>query len=122
LLERAGATVDTPDSGCCGMAGAWGYERGHYDVSVACAERALLPAVRDAAPQTLIVTNGFSCRSQIEQLGPGRRALHVAQALRLAGDGSLNGVARYPERIAGGRVARPSRAPATRMVVAGAAG
>jgi len=83
LLERAGLAVDAPESGCCGMAGAWGYERGHYDVSVACAERVLLPAVRDAAPATLVVASGFSCRSQIEQLA-GVKPLHVAQVLRVA--------------------------------------
>ena len=53
LLERMGATVHAPDAGCCGMAGAWGYEQAHYDVSIACGERALLPAVREAAAQTL---------------------------------------------------------------------
>jgi Fe-S oxidoreductase len=89
LLERMSLGVETPESGCCGMAGAWGYERGHWDVSVACAERVLLPAVRDLGPQTLLVASGFSCRSQIEQLGPGRKALHVAQALRLARAGEL---------------------------------
>jgi FAD/FMN-containing dehydrogenase/Fe-S oxidoreductase len=100
LLERMGTQLKTVDSGCCGMAGAWGYEEAHYDVSVACAERVLLPAVRDAAPATLIVTNGFSCRSQIEQLGPGRRAVHLAQALQLArhygADGSTGA---HPERL-----------------------
>jgi len=99
LLERMGAQLHHPDSGCCGMAGAWGYEDAHYDVSVACAERALLPAVRDAAPATLIVTDGFSCRSQIEQLGPGRRAVHVAQALQLARQYGADGPSGlYPER------------------------
>ena len=91
ILEEAGATVDAPDTGCCGMAGAWGYESAHYDVSRACAERVLLPAVRDAAPQTPIVASGFSCRSQITQLGPGRRALHVVELLRpAAGDGDVS--------------------------------
>jgi Fe-S oxidoreductase len=83
LLQRVGLTVDAPESGCCGMAGAWGYERGHYEVSKACAERVLLPAVRDAAPQTLLVASGFSCRSQVEQLA-GPKPLHVAQVLRHA--------------------------------------
>jgi FAD/FMN-containing dehydrogenase/Fe-S oxidoreductase len=83
LLERVGLDVDVPDSGCCGMAGAWGYERDHFDVSVRCAERVLLPAVRDAAPQTLLVASGFSCRSQVEQLA-GPKPLHVGQVLRLA--------------------------------------
>jgi FAD/FMN-containing dehydrogenase/Fe-S oxidoreductase len=84
LLEETSATVDAPDTGCCGMAGAWGYEQAHFDVSRACAERVLLPAVRDAAPQTPIVAGGFSCRSQIAQLGPGRRAVHIAQLLQQA--------------------------------------
>jgi FAD/FMN-containing dehydrogenase/Fe-S oxidoreductase len=83
LLERVGLDVDSPESGCCGMAGAWGYEADHFEVSRACAERVLLPAVRDAAPQTLLVASGFSCRSQVEQLA-GPRPLHVAQVLRLA--------------------------------------
>ena len=48
LLERMGVELDAPDTGCCGMAGAWGYERAHYDVSQACGERAILPAVREA--------------------------------------------------------------------------
>ncbi|HZO97887.1 MAG TPA: FAD-binding and (Fe-S)-binding domain-containing protein [Gaiellaceae bacterium] len=84
LLERAGFEVEAPDTGCCGMAGAWGYERAHYDVSVACAERALLPALRAAPAGVVAVASGFSCRSQIAQVGDGQRALHVAQALRLA--------------------------------------
>jgi FAD/FMN-containing dehydrogenase/Fe-S oxidoreductase len=88
LLERVGLVVDAPASGCCGMAGAWGYERGHFDVSLACAERVLLPAVRDAAPQTLLVASGFSCRSQIEQLA-GPKPLHLAQVLRLARGGAV---------------------------------
>jgi Fe-S oxidoreductase len=83
LLEHAGLDVESPESGCCGMAGAWGYERSHYEVSVACAERKLLPAVRDAAPSTIVVASGFSCRSQLEQLA-GVKALHVGQVLRLA--------------------------------------
>jgi hypothetical protein len=74
------------------MAGAWGYEAGHYDVSVACAERVLLPAIRDVAPQTLVVASGFSCRSQIEQSGVGRTPLHVAQVLRLARGSSVPGL------------------------------
>jgi Fe-S oxidoreductase len=94
ILEDAGATVDAPDTGCCGMAGAWGYERAHFDVSRACAERVLLPAVRDAAPQTPIVAGGFSCRSQITQLEPGRQALHIAQLLRQA---SIHGDVSVPK-------------------------
>jgi Fe-S oxidoreductase len=84
LLERMGLEVETPETGCCGMAGAWGYESSHYGVSMACAERVLLPAIRDASPQTLVVASGFSCRSQIEQSGVRREPLHVAQVLQLA--------------------------------------
>ena len=69
------------DSGCCGMAGSFGFEEEKYDVSVRCAERVLLPAIRRADAGTLIVTDGFSCREQIEQLA-GRRPLHLAELLR----------------------------------------
>ena len=74
------------DSGCCGMAGSFGFERNHYDVSMQVGELVLLPAVRHASAETLIVADGFSCREQIAQ-GTGRRAVHVAHALRLAMDG-----------------------------------
>ena len=84
LLEKMDAEVEELDAGCCGMAGGWGYETGHYDVSVACGERVLLPRVRAVPTDTLVVADGFSCRSQIEQAGTGRRALHVAQVLTLA--------------------------------------
>lgn len=83
LGERLGLAVEVLDSGCCGMAGGFGYERGKVGVSMACAERVLLPAVRAAEPETLVVADGFSCRSQIEQ-ATGRRALHLAEVLRLA--------------------------------------
>jgi FAD/FMN-containing dehydrogenase/Fe-S oxidoreductase len=85
LLEKMGLEVEELEAGCCGMAGGWGYERGHYDVSVACGERVLLPKVREAPADALIVADGFSCRSQIEQAsGTERRALHAAQVLALA--------------------------------------
>ncbi|MGZ4338285.1 MAG: FAD-binding oxidoreductase, partial [Gaiellaceae bacterium] len=84
LLEKMGLDVEELDSGCCGMAGGWGYEPDHYDVSVACGERVLLPKVREAPAETLVVADGFSCRSQIEQTHTGREALHVAQVLKLA--------------------------------------
>ncbi len=67
------------------MAGSFGFERNHYDVSMQVGELVLLPAVRNATAETLIVADGFSCREQIAQ-GTGRRAVHVAQALRLAID------------------------------------
>jgi Fe-S oxidoreductase len=84
VLKKLGLDVDRPDSGCCGMAGSFGYEAGeHYEVSQACGERVILPKVREAPQDTLILADGFSCREQIEQ-GTGRRALHLAQVLRMA--------------------------------------
>jgi Fe-S oxidoreductase len=83
--------VEAITSSCCGMAGAFGYEKEHAGTSRAMAELDLLPAVRDAAPDTLIVADGTSCRHQIAN-GTPREALHVAQvlarALRGANDAS----------------------------------
>jgi Fe-S oxidoreductase len=84
ILNKLGLDYDVPDSGCCGMAGAFGFEAGdHYEVAVRAGERVLLPAVRKADADTLIIADGFSCREQIAQ-GTGRRALHLAQVLRMA--------------------------------------
>ena len=83
LLEKLGLDFEILDSGCCGMAGAFGFERDHYDVSVACGERVLLSAVREAGAETLILADGFSCREQIAQV-TGRRARHLAEVLRAA--------------------------------------
>jgi FAD/FMN-containing dehydrogenase/Fe-S oxidoreductase len=80
LLERAGVHPSGEDYGCCGMAGAFGFEKEHYGVSVAVGERKLLPAVREASPETVIVADGFSCREQIEQ-ETGRYPLHLAEIL-----------------------------------------
>ena len=75
--------VEVIESSCCGMAGAFGYEAEHYDLSMRMAELSLLPAVRDAPPETLIVADGTSCRQQIAD-GAGRRAAHVAEVLARA--------------------------------------
>ncbi|HEV8192171.1 MAG TPA: FAD-binding and (Fe-S)-binding domain-containing protein [Ktedonobacterales bacterium] len=83
LLHQIGVEYTAPDAGCCGMAGAFGFEREHYGVSMAVGERVLLPAVRAADDETLIVADGFSCREQIAQ-STGRRALHLAELLQLA--------------------------------------
>jgi Fe-S oxidoreductase len=80
LLRRMGAQVNCPDTGCCGMAGPFGFERDKYAIAQAVGERVLLPAVRSAAPETLIVADGFSCREQIRQ-STGRTAVHLAQVL-----------------------------------------
>ncbi len=79
LLAAAGATVTTL-AGCCGLAGNFGMEKGHYEVSAAVAELALLPALRDAAPGTVFLADGFSCRTQAGQLG-GVQGRHLAQIL-----------------------------------------
>jgi FAD/FMN-containing dehydrogenase/Fe-S oxidoreductase len=83
LLKRTGLDFHVLDSGCCGMAGSFGFEAEKYDVSVKIGERVLLPAVRAAAPDTLIITDGFSCYQQIEGL-TGRKALHIAEVLQMA--------------------------------------
>ena len=79
-LTWAGYTVSEVDSGCCGMAGSFGFEREHYDVSVALGNRRLAPAVKAAPPDADVVAPGISCRQQIEHLA-GRRAKHPAEAL-----------------------------------------
>lgn len=83
LFRRMGLDYELPDSGCCGMSGSFGMEREKYDISIAAGERVLLPAVRAAGADTLIITNGFSCRQQIEDTTP-RTPLHIAEVLRMA--------------------------------------
>ncbi|MEP6851861.1 MAG: heterodisulfide reductase-related iron-sulfur binding cluster, partial [bacterium] len=79
LLERAGAQVDAV-GGCCGLAGNFGVEKGHYDVSVAVAETALLPALRAAPEDAIVLADGFSCRTQVDQLAGGG-GVHLAELL-----------------------------------------
>jgi FAD/FMN-containing dehydrogenase/Fe-S oxidoreductase len=82
-LRAIGLAPAQPEPGCCGMAGAFGFERGeHYELSMKIGERALLPAVRAASDDTLLIADGFSCREQISQ-STGRRALHLAEVLEL---------------------------------------
>src|SRR5438128_10669569 len=83
VLAKLGLDVEVLDSGCCGMAGSFGFEKDHYDVSIKCGERILLPAVRAAARDTLIIADGFSCREQIAQ-ATDRHALHLAQVVQMA--------------------------------------
>jgi Fe-S oxidoreductase len=82
-LARLGLDVTVLDAGCCGMAGSFGFETDHYDVSIKCGERVLLPAVRAAAGDTLIIADGFSCREQIAQTTH-RHVLHLAQVIQMA--------------------------------------
>ncbi len=83
VLSMLGVDAKILDSGCCGMAGAFGYEADKYEVSMACGERALLPSVRAAPDDELVVADGFSCRNQIAE-GTDRRALHLAHLLQMA--------------------------------------
>ncbi|MET7637382.1 FAD-binding and (Fe-S)-binding domain-containing protein [Streptomyces sp. NPDC005438] len=79
LRERAGLSGEL-SKGCCGLAGNFGFERGHWEVSVACAEDQLLPAVREAGPDAELLADGYSCRTQLDQLA-GQRSRHLAELL-----------------------------------------
>jgi Fe-S oxidoreductase len=85
LLKKMGLDLKCPETGCCGMAGAFGFEKEHLDVSLACGERILLPAVREVTRDTLIVADGFSCREQVRQMSD-RVPLHFAQVVKMAID------------------------------------
>ncbi|MFI1307001.1 FAD-binding and (Fe-S)-binding domain-containing protein [Streptomyces sioyaensis] len=104
LRERAGLTGSLT-GGCCGLAGNFGFERGHYEVSVACAEDQLLPAVREAPEGTEVLADGFSCRTQLEQLSdrPGR---HLAEVLAEALGEDAQGVRGAGEHPAGEAAAK----------------
>jgi Fe-S oxidoreductase len=120
LLERKGADLEVLDSGCCGMAGAFGYEKEKYDVSVAAGERVLLPAVRAAPPDAFIVADGFSCRGQVADLTD-RRALHVAEVIQ-AGLRKGPWAPAAPSRAGGaGRMPRAARLGVGLAAGAGAA-
>jgi Fe-S oxidoreductase len=99
VLEHMGMEAEVLPSGCCGMAGSFGYEKGErYRVSTAAGERVLLPAVRAAPADTLVLADGFSCKEQIAQ-STGRSALHLAEALRMAVEHGPTGiVGAQPER------------------------
>ena len=77
-MAALGIDADVLDSGCCGLAGNFGFEKGHYEVSMAAAERVLLPAVRAADPDVAVLADGFSCRTQLRQAGT-REPVHLAQ-------------------------------------------
>jgi Fe-S oxidoreductase len=97
-LNAMGLDLKVLDSGCCGMAGSFGFERDHYEVSMKVGEEVLLPAVREASKDTLIVADGFSCREQIAQ-ATDRRALHLADLIEMAErEGASGPGGDYPER------------------------
>jgi Fe-S oxidoreductase len=83
LTLPEGYDVQEIDSSCCGMAGSFGYETEHYDISMKMGERRLFPSMREAGDETILVASGTSCRHQIED-GTGKRALHPAEVLRQA--------------------------------------
>ena len=99
ILKKMELDYELPDDGCCGMAGAFGFEKGdHYDVSIKCGERILLPETRKIAKDTLVITDGFSCREQISQTTD-RNGLHLAQVIKMALDEGASGASGdYPER------------------------
>jgi FAD/FMN-containing dehydrogenase/Fe-S oxidoreductase len=101
-LAAAGVDATVLDAGCCGLAGNFGFEQGHYEVSVKCAEDKLMPAVREADADTVVMADGFSCRTQIHQLHPGRVALHTAQVLAAATRGTPAGQETAPQRTTRG--------------------
>jgi Fe-S oxidoreductase len=83
VLSRAGAELEVLDAGCCGMAGAFGYDREHFEVSKQIGARVLIPAIDKAPPDAIIVADGFSCRSQIRHFCPTRTPMHLAEVLNL---------------------------------------
>ncbi|HEX5369525.1 MAG TPA: heterodisulfide reductase-related iron-sulfur binding cluster, partial [Dehalococcoidia bacterium] len=101
VYKRLGLNYDLLDAGCCGMAGSFGFEEGEkYDVSVAAGEHALLPAVRNASSNTLVLADGFSCQEQIDQLTP-RHALHLAQVVDMAYRQGQRGRSRSEDQASG---------------------
>jgi FAD/FMN-containing dehydrogenase/Fe-S oxidoreductase len=95
VLRRMGVDYEAPAPGCCGMAGAFGFEADKYEVSMDVGEFELLPAIRRAPPESLIIADGFSCREQIAQ-GTDRQGLHLAEVIQMALKGEAADV--YPER------------------------
>ncbi|MFF9623060.1 FAD-binding and (Fe-S)-binding domain-containing protein [Streptomyces griseosporeus] len=125
LLRRAGVDVEHLESGCCGLAGNFGFERGHLDVSRACAERVLLPRLRAADEETVVLADGFSCRTQIHELDSGgHEAVHLAELLALGlpdAPGSAYGVAPDARPNTPGRPARALALTGAGVAAAGVA-
>ncbi len=98
VLKKMGVNYEAPAPGCCGMAGSFGFEADKYEVSLAIGELELLPAVREAAPDCVIIADGFSCREQIAQCTD-RRALHLAEVIQMAlREGPLGSRGAFPEQ------------------------
>jgi Fe-S oxidoreductase len=117
LLQQAGAQAEHLETGCCGLAGNFGFQAGHGEVSRAIAERALLPKLRAASPGAVILADGFSCRTQIHELDSGgREAMHLAELLATAGNLGYD----RPEQAAAPRPALPGSAKRAAAVLAAA--
>jgi FAD/FMN-containing dehydrogenase/Fe-S oxidoreductase len=124
LLEQMGLDFQTLQSTCCGVAGSFGYEKEKYDISMQIGEHDLLPQIRAASKEALVIADGFSCRSQIEH-ATDRRALHIAEVVKMAIEkGGRESSGTYPERdFSEPRPWAPSRqAVAAGLVAAGLAG
>jgi hypothetical protein len=108
-MRRMGVDPDVLDSGCCGLAGNFGFEKGHYEVSQTCAERVLYPALRAADRDSVVLADGFSCRTQIEQGDAGgRQAVHLAELLAAALRGDPARAGQPPEQA---YAVRPTNGP-----------
>ena len=105
VLEQMGVSTDSVVGGCCGLAGSWGFENGKWQISLDCGEQTFLPAARSAPAEAVVVANGFSCQTQLQQApGTGRQAMHLAQVMALARQGKST---RARRRDAGARPAPP---------------
>ncbi|MFC9915867.1 FAD-binding and (Fe-S)-binding domain-containing protein [Streptomyces sp. NPDC127197] len=122
LLRRAGIDVERLESGCCGLAGNFGFERGHLEVSRACADRVLLPRLRETDAETAVLADGFSCRTQIHEFDSGgHEAVHLAELLASALPGAPDGG--YGTRPAPpGRTAKALALAGTGLAVGAAVG
>jgi hypothetical protein len=117
LKEIMGLDAEEAKGGCCGLAGSWGFETGKYDISMQCGEIGFLPAVRNAAASTVIVANGFSCKTQLDEANLGRHALHCGELMRIAQKLASHRMrADYPERL---RESKPQPSTRDRIARAG---
>jgi FAD/FMN-containing dehydrogenase/Fe-S oxidoreductase len=108
VAAAAGVDLEVLDAGCCGLAGNFGFEDGHYEVSMACAEDELLPILRGTEPDTLVIADGYSCRTQIEQSDVDRTPVHLAEVLAAAVRG-CRPIRDHPEQDLAGRRRASSR-------------
>ncbi|MET9857759.1 FAD-linked oxidase C-terminal domain-containing protein [Streptomyces smyrnaeus] len=120
LLDKLGLRTEDLTGGCCGLAGSWGFEQGKYGISMDCGEQALLPAVRDAAPGTTVVANGFSCKTQLGAAGVGGEPVHLAELVKRAYQGT-SGATEPTRKPAPAWPRRAARLAAPAAVAAGAA-